>query len=29
MHKLGIHTISELVLYAVQNYIIQVKGGSQ
>jgi DNA-binding NarL/FixJ family response regulator len=29
MRKLGLHTISELVLYAVQNHIIQVKGGSQ
>ncbi len=29
MRKLGFHTISELVLYAVQNHIIQVKGGSQ
>jgi len=29
MRKLGLHSISELVLYAVQNHIIQVKGGSQ
>ena len=29
MRKLGLHTISELVLYAVQNHIIQVKGGSK
>jgi DNA-binding NarL/FixJ family response regulator len=29
MRKLGVHTISELVLYAVQNHIIQAKGGAQ
>ncbi len=28
MRKLGLHSVSELVLYAVRNSIVQVAGGS-